>query len=223
MSRRRACAVAVLALIVLTPHTSHAQGRGAYPPATTNPLTLRGFGDAGITVFSATNSFKAVFGQATGPLFGGGVELGFSNHLFISVAASRFRRTGHRVFVSQGQIFDLNEPTTITITPLEITAGYRYSRFTEIVPYVGGGAGWHKYAETSAHSTDADEMHSTFAGYQVMGGAEVPLRTWIALAAEAQFASVPHALGKETTGVSNVYNEHDLGGFTVRMKLVVGR
>ncbi len=234
MSRVHAYGAAVLALIVLTPSASHAQGRGAYPPSSTTPqLTFRGFGDVGVTVFSATQSFKAILGRPAGPLFGGGLELGLPKHLFLSVGASRFRRTGHRVFAFQGKVFDLNEPATITITPLEITAGYRYTgpaqpatrtaAHAKLIPYVGGGVGWHKYTETSAHSTDADDAHATFTGYQVVGGLEMPLQKWMALAAEAQFASVPNALGQDPNGVSSVYNEHDLGGFTVRVKVVVGR
>ena len=234
MSRVRAHGAAVLALIVLTPSSAHAQGRGAYPPpSTTSQLTFRGFGDVGVTVFSATQSFRAILGRPAGPLFGGGVELGLSKHLFVSVAASRFRRTGHRVFAFQGQVFDLNEPATITITPLEITAGYRYTglgqpatraaALAKLIPYVGGGVGWHKYMETSAHSTDADDVHATFTGYQMVGGLEMPLQNWMALAAEAQFASVPNALGQDPNGVSSVYNEHNLGGFTFRVKVAVGR
>ena len=234
MNRGRSHAVAVLLLALLTPAAPHAQvRRPQVPPSTNGQPTFRGFGDAGVTVFSATQSFKAILGRPAGPLFGGGVELGFSNRLFVSVAASRFRRTGHRVFAFQGQVFDLNEPATITITPLEVTAGYRHTRRAQpgaraaapakLIPYVGGGVGFHKYTETSAHSTDADDVHATFTGYHVQGGVEMPVQKWMALAAEAQFASVPNALGKDPNGVSSLYKEHDLGGFTFRMKLVVGR
>ncbi len=234
MSRAQAYCAAVLVLIVLTPSAAPAQGRGAYPPFSTTPqLTFRGFGDVGVTVFSATQSFRAILGRPAGPLFGGGLELGLPKHLFLSVGASRFRRTGHRVFAFQGTVFNLNEPATITVTPLEITVGYRYTgpaqpatraaASTKLIPYVGGGVGWHKYTETSAHSSDADDVHATFAGYQVVGGVETPLQKWMALAAEAQFASVPNALGQDLSGVSNVYDEHNLGGFTIRVKVVVGR
>ena len=230
MSGVRSYAVAVLVL-VLTPAASYGQVRRTQvPPSTKSQLTFRGFGDVGVTVFSATQSFKAILGRPAGPVFGGGVELGLSPHLFVSVAASRFRRTGHRVFAFEGQVFDLNEPATITITPLEITAGYRRAQSgtraaapLKLIPYVGGGGGFYKYSETSPHSTDADDVHATFPAYHVMGGVEIPVQKWMALAAEAQFASVPHALGEDPNGVSSVYNEHDLGGFTFRMKVVVGR
>jgi opacity protein-like surface antigen len=234
VSRGGSYAVAVLVLATLAPAASYAQvRRPQVPPSPIGQLTFRGFGDAGVTVLSATQSFKAILGRPDGPLFGGGVELGLSTHLFVSVAASRFRRTGHRVFAFQGQVFDLNEPATITITPLEITLGYRHTRLAQpgaraaapakLIPYFGGGVGFHKYTETSAHSTDADEVHARFTGYHVLGGLEIPVQKWMALAAEAQFASVPNALGKDPNGVSSVYNEHDLGGFTFRMKVAVGR
>ena len=207
--------IAALALLLVVPATSNAQARD-------NQFTIRGFGDAGITLFTATQSFKAILGKPSGPLFGGGVELGLPRRLFVSVAASRFKRTGHRVFIFEGQVFDLNDPATITVTPLEVTGGYRFAD-SGFVPYAGGGVGWHKYQETSAHSTAADDVNQTFTGYHVVGGAEVPMASWLAAAAEAQWASVPNALGKDPNGVSSTYDEHDLGGLTFRVKVVVGR
>jgi opacity protein-like surface antigen len=209
-------AILVAVLLLLIPVISHAQPRD-------EGFTIRGFGDAGITLFSATQSFKAIFGQRSGPLFGGGVELGLPRHLFVSVAASRFKRTGHRVFVFEGQVFSLDDPATITITPLEVTGGYRFTNGGGLVPYAGGGIGRLKYQETSAHSTAEDDVDRTFTGYHVLGGAEVPLAGWLAAAVEAQWASVPNALGEDPTGVSSTYDEHDLGGFTFRVKIVIGR
>ena len=92
-----------------------------------------------------------------------------------------------------------------------------------MVPYGGGGVGWYRYQETSPNSDDSDNVNATSVGYQVMGGAEIPLSRWFAAAAEAQFASVPKALGNDSSGVASLYNEHNLGGFTVRVKFVVGR
>ena len=225
-------AIVVLALLALTPAASTGQTRQPQParPATNAPLTFRGFGDAGATVFTATQSFTTILGRPSGAVFGGGVELVLPPHLFLSVAASRFSRGGHRVFVFEGQVFDLNVPTTITVTPLEVTIGYRFTRpppragtRRRVVPYAGGGVGWHKYHETSGHSTDTDDVSRTFTGYHVLGGADVPMTKWIAAAAEAQWASVPNALGNDPHAVSSLYNEHNLGGFTFRMKVIVGR
>ena len=224
MTRASSCTLVALALSLCVPAAARAQaGQPQSASSGDSQLAIRGFGDAGVTVFSATQSFKAILGRPSGPLFGGGLEVDLPKHLFVSVAASRFRQVGHRVFVSEGEVFALSDPATITITPLEINAGYRVTQLRGLVPYGGGGAGWYRYQETSAHSSGADDVLETFKGYQVLGGAEVPLGKWLAAAAEAQFASVPKALGNDSTGVSSVYNEHNLGGFTFRVKVLIGR
>src|SRR5438552_413943 len=209
----RASLLTVIALVLLLPAASHAQ----------QPFSIRGFGDAGLTVFTATQSFKAILGKRSGPVFGGGVEIGLPKSLFVSLGASRFRRTGHRVFVFDNQIFNLDVADTITVTPLELAGGYRFRRSGLVIPYAGAGVGWQKYEETSAHSTAADDVKVTHTGYHVLAGAEVPLQKWIAAAVDAQWASVPHALGDAATSVASVYHENDLGGFTLRAKIIVGR
>src|SRR5438093_4965355 len=127
----------LLSLLLLIPASSNAQ------------IAVRGFGDAGFTVFTATQSFKATLGKPSGPVYGGGIEFG-EGQLFLSIGARRFRRTGQRVFVFETQIFRLNVKDTITVTPLDLTFGYRFISLTSarlrraphFVPYVGGGIGW---------------------------------------------------------------------------------
>ena len=203
----------VAALLLLLPASSRAQ----------NQFSIRGFGDVGLTVFTATQSFKAVLGKPSGPVFGGGVEAGLPKHLFLSLAASRFRRTGHRVFVFENQVFNLNVADTITITPLELTGGYRFRSWGRIVPYAGVGIGWLKCEETSAHSTAADDAKTTHTGYHLLGVPRSRSRNGCAGAVDAQWSSVPNGLGDASTGVASVYHEHDLGGFTLRAKIIVGR
>src|SRR4051812_15388077 len=125
--------------------------------ATADAQSVRAFGDAGLEVFSAKNSFKAIFGKPSMPLFGGGLELGVPRRFFISIGAARVHRTGHRVFVFQNQVFTLNEAADVTITPLDVTFGYRF-RSTGLVPYVGAGGGWLRYKETSPHVVAGDSI-----------------------------------------------------------------
>jgi hypothetical protein len=98
----------------------------AVPSSAQNAVTMRGFADAGLTVFTATQSFKAVLGSPTGAVFGGGVEVGLTRNVFVSLAASRFKKTGQRVFVFQNQVFKLNVDDTVAVTPLQVSAGYRF-------------------------------------------------------------------------------------------------
>jgi hypothetical protein len=213
--KRAATVCAAVTFLLALPTLSRAQ----------NAITMRGFADAGLTVFTATQSFDAVLGSAAGPVFGGGLEVGLTRSVFVSVAASRFRRTGQRVFVFQSQVFKLNVSDTISVTPLQVNAGYRFHgrRPRRVVPYVGGGIGWYRFAETSAHSTSADDAKTTNAGYHLLAGAETPIRRWAAAAVDAQWAAVPHSLGESTTSVANLYGEHDLGGFTLRFRIIVGQ
>jgi opacity protein-like surface antigen len=203
-------AIGTLALLLLTPSASFAQ------------ISFRGFGDVGLTVFNATQSFKAILDKPSGPVFGGGVELG-EGQFFLSLGAQRFRRTGHRVFVFENEVFPLNVSDTITVTPLELTGGYRFRASGRFIPYAGVGGSWVKFEETSAQSTEADDVHETHAGYHLLGGVEVPMTGWLAAAVDAQWSSVPNALGNSPSSVASLYDEHDVGGFTLRAKIVVGR
>ena len=195
--------------VLLVPAASHAQ------------VAVRAFADAGFTTFTANQSFKAVLGKPSGFIYGGGVQVE-KQQLFFAVDAQRFRRTGHRVFVFQNQVFTLNVKDTVTVTPLDLTFGYRFGS-RGVIPYAGGGIGWYRYQEQSEHATDADNIQRTSTGYHVVGGAEVPIRRWLGVAVDAQWASVPNALGDSTSSVAAVYGEHDLGGFSIRTKVIVGR
>lgn len=213
----------IVMVLLVVPAAADAQTTGAQSVPSTEQFSIRGFGDAGVTIFTARRSFDAILGRPSGALFGGGVEVGLTSHVFLSVSASRFRRTGHRVFVFQGQVFNLGVPATIAVTPIEITGAYRFSTSHGWIPYTGGGIGFHKYDETSRPAIEGDDVHATYVGYQVLGGLEKGVSKWIAAAVEAQFASVPNALGKDPSGVSNTFDEHNLGGFTLRLKVAVGR
>lgn len=195
----------------------------APPAAAQTEFMFRGFGDVGSTTFAAEKSFNAVLGSETGRVFGGGVEAVLPQRVFVNVRASRFREVGQRVFLFNGEQFDLGIPTTITVTPVELTGGYRFDFGRRLVPYGGAGLGWHRYEETSRFADASENVNERFTGYHVVGGAEVRLVRWIGAAAEVQWATVPDALGDDPNSVSHEFDESDLGGVTFRFKVVVGR
>ncbi len=185
---------------------------------------IRGFADVGSTTFAATESFEAILGTATGVVFGGGVEVVLPKNIFASVRASRFRKTGERVFITEGgERFGLGIPATITVTPIEFTGGYRFDRGWRVVPYAGGGYGRHRLQEASDFATADEDVEESFNGYHVLGGAEFRFSQWIGAAGELQWATVPDALGQDPNGVSNHFDETNLGGLTFRAKVVIGR
>jgi hypothetical protein len=199
----------VLCLLLLLPAAASAQ------------VTVRGFADAGFMAFSATDSFKAILGKSSGPLYGGGIEFG-DRQFFLSLGARRFSREGHRVFVFENQVFTLNVNDKVTVTPVDLTFGYRF-RSHGLVPFAGGGVSWSRFTETSDHATGDENVKHTYHGGHIMGGAEVPLQRWLAAAVDAQWSAVPDDFDEAATSVAKLYDEHDLGGFTVRARIIFGR
>jgi hypothetical protein len=193
-------------------------------------LSIRPFFLASEQSFAATQTFDATFGQHTGPFFGGGVQVVFVDHIVVEVGASRFKKDGERAFLSGGNAFSLGIPLTTTVTPLEITGGYRFlfKSLPRVRPY--GAAGWTRYAykETSdfadpnaappARAVDLDAHHS---GFVANGGVEFRLHRWIGASVDAEYSRVHGILG--TGGVSQQAGEQDLGGVAARVKVIVGR
>jgi hypothetical protein len=185
-------------------------------------VRLRGFADIGARTFMASDSFKSILGSARGFVFGAGIEADLPWRTFVSLRASRFSKTGERLFLFNYEEFSLGIPTTITVTPIELTGGYRHDEGRRIVPYAGLGIGWHGYRETSDFSGWQDNVKQRFVGFHLLGGAQLRLTRWIGAAGELQWATVPDALGEDPNGVSREFREDNLGGTTFRLKLVIG-
>ena len=187
-------------------------------------LEVHGFFDVGAMRFSASDSFDAVFGSPVGVVFGGGGGVVLPQKIFIDVRASRFKKDGQRVFVNDGEVFPLGITNTVTIRPVEVSAGYRFGRAADSVrPYAGGGISWYRYEETDQFAASDDSVDDTFNGFHFLGGAEFRVSKWLGVAGEAAWASVPDALGQDSNGVGTAFDETDLGGVTFRAKVVIGR
>jgi opacity protein-like surface antigen len=222
------CAAVALLFVLAGAAEAMAQARPqpSRPPAAPQRPTMsaRVFGDVGFTTFTAKDSFEATLGSAAGAMFGGGGEVVLPQRIFFGVRVARFTADGERVFVNNGQVFPLGIPMTVSVTPILLTAGYRFGRpGATLYPYVGGGIGWHKYEETSEFAGEGEDVNETFIGYHVVGGAEYRLARLFGIAGEAQWAGVPEALGQSPSSAATAFGESDLGGFTVRIKLVIGR
>ena len=195
----------------------------AAPAQAQGRLEVRGFADLGVTTFSAAESFTAVLGSNRGIVVGGGAEVGYPTGVFGGIRVSRFSQAGERVFVFEGERFPLGVPATVRVMPVVFSAGYRFRRWPRVTPYGGGGIGLHRYTETSDVAADGENVDEWFTGYHVLGGVEFRLSRLVAAAGEADWATVPDALGGDPGGVSAAFDEHDLGGVTIRVKIVLGR
>jgi hypothetical protein len=184
-------------------------------------VALRAFGQAGLRTFTAHHSFEAILGEPRGPIFGGGLQLRFRPGLFIQAGLERFRKTGQRVFVLDGSVFPLGIPDTITIDAIGLSAGYRLPLKGGVLPYTGGGISMYRLREVSRFDDPAERVRVRKVGYHALGGAEFRTTRWLAIAGELTYSIMPHALG--TTGVSAEFGEHDLGGWQLQVKVLVGR
>jgi outer membrane protein W len=187
------------------------------PPA----LSIRPFVFGTIQSFAATDTFDAVFGQSYDPFFGGGVQVVIHDRFVVELGASRFKQTGERAFISNGQSFSLGIPLTATIVPFEVTGGYRFKLSPRVRPYVAAGFGTYKYTETSSFSEAGEDVDVRHGGFVVNGGADFRLHAWISIGADVQYTHVPGILG--SGGISKQAAEDDLGGVAARFKLIVGR
>jgi len=216
------------ALLLLSGRAEAQTQRPAPRPAATRPadtgFRLRGFGEAGLRLFAASETFKAVLGSASGPIFGGGVEALWGRHLGVSVDVGRYQAIGERVFVSNGEVFQLGLETNVSVVPIAVTASYRFPRpRSAVTPFVGGGLNWHRYTETSAFAAAGEDVSATFTGFHAVGGAEWRVSRLVAVGGIGRWLSVRDALGAEPTSVAAAFGEHDLGGFEAKVRLIIGR
>jgi hypothetical protein len=89
------------------------------------------------------------------------------------------------------------------------------------VPYIGGGVGRLGYKESSSIGGETEEIDESFTSYHVAGGVDFRLARWLGAGVEAAYRWVPDALGE--AGVSAEFGDDDLGGPTIRVRVIVGR
>ena len=204
------------------PPPANSATRTAAPQRRSEPrVGVRGFAQAGYSMLRAQESFEAVLGSARARFYGAGAQIRFANGLFAQGTWERFQETGERVFVFEQTVYPLGIPNTITITPLSFTGGYRFGARRRLVPYVHGGYTTFRYEEATPYADGDGEFNERFDGYVAGGGVEFRVTRWIAAASEAQYTTVPDALGNG--GVSALFGEPDLGGFQLQIKVLVGR
>jgi hypothetical protein len=220
--------------------------RPAPRPGAEPAVRIQGFGEFGYMGFTASETFNAVLQRSGGLLFGGGARVTHRRGVFAQLGVSRFSGEGERAFVFNNEVFRLGIPLTVTVTPIEVTGGYRFlprpprpgakparpvpartgaarrsPRALRPVPYVGGGLGRVLYAETSEFATAQDNVSESFTSYHVLGGVDVPVSRWLGIGAEVKYRWVPDALG--TGGLSQAFGETDLGGPALTARVTIGR
>jgi len=169
---------------------------------------------------TASKSFDAALDTSHLTALGGGADVvDLWKHLFARVSVTHVSKDGSRAFFDGSQAVSLGIPLTVSMTPVEIGGGWRFSGApaARLTPYAGGGVVIVSYKETSQFADPSENFSGSFTGYNVFGGAEYSITKWLVAAGEAQFRSVPNALGDNPNSLSQAFNETDLGGFTLRI------
>jgi len=230
MTRHLAPALVAISLFAYTGVTpAYAQAKpqpraSTAKPAPSRSVSIGGYATFGFISFTATESFDAILGTTSGPIFGGGARVGLPwGGLFADIGAWRFHDEGERAFVFEDEVVPLGIPVDITVTPIEISGGWRFRirSLPKLSPYVAGGLTAMRYQESSVGSTADEDADETFSGYHLLGGAEYKITKWLGVAGEASWTTVPDAIGE--SGVSAAFDETDLGGTTFRFKITIGR
>lgn len=201
----------------------------ALPPPTEPLFALQGFFSFDWLSLTAKDSFDAIIGSSSVTSLGGGAQVTHRSGIVGRVQASYSSDNGERAFIFNNDVIPLGIPTTIKMTPIDVSAGYRFfvrrsdqtSWFHRVAPYGGGGVGVLRYKETADFANEGDDVDERFTSYNAFGGLEVSVWRFIGARVEVHSRWVPDAIGD--AGVSEAFDETDLGGVGVRIHVTVGR
>jgi len=212
------------------PFATPSYAQGLSQPATANGtrrfhgFDLGGYATVGNISFTAERSFETILHKSSGLIFGGGARLGLPwGGLYLDVGAWHYRDKGERAFLFNNTVVRLGVPVDVAITPLELSAGWRFRipRLPQLIPYAAAGVTALSYRETSSFTRTGEDVDELFRGYHFLGGVEYKALPWLGWAFETAVTTVPDAIGE--AGVSAAFNEHSLGGTTIRFKMTIGR
>ncbi|MEO7158415.1 MAG: hypothetical protein ABI039_12680, partial [Vicinamibacterales bacterium] len=116
MARRLLASGAAIAMLA-SPALVFAQAKRRPRPAAARPsqgVEIGGYAMFGRINFTAVESFDAIVGGSSGPIFGGGVRIS-EGRAFLDVGAWQYAADGERVFVAGNTVFPLGIPVDVTV------------------------------------------------------------------------------------------------------------
>jgi len=170
----------------------------------------------------AKDSAKAVFdGSSGGFIFGGAVRMGLGRSFGLSLGARYFSKEGQRVFVATpgGEVFPLGHPLKIKTIPYALVGTYRILPDSKLVPYVGAGIGITSFKEETTVGGVTENDSSSKFSFHALGGVELAGGP-VGFGLELRWFTAPDSVG--IAGVSAVYGEKDVGGFSLSAKVIFG-
>lgn len=183
-------------------------------------ISIRGYGSYGSSSLTSSESFDAVTGSSRDAGFGGGVTAsGLWRGIFLDAGVSQLKMRGERLFVDGTDVYRLGIPLTVTLTPVDVAAGWRFHR-GRLSPFVGGGISSISYKESGEFAEAGDDVSRREIGPLLLAGVDVRVIKLVHVGGEFRYRSVK---GLGEGGVSQVFGEDALGGMSVALRLSVGR
>lgn len=231
---RRRWLPSALIFVVLAPAaaaTLHAQTRRPpprraprpAPPPAQRGIGIRGYVISGTTALAAEKTFEAVAGTRRRSSFGGGVQVtDIWKGVFADVSASRLSLSGQRVFVDGGRVFKLGIPLEVTMRPFDVAGGWRLRLLRgRILPYAGAGMTLLRYEERSDFAGSGEDVSETKAGPLVLAGVDARIWRFVSAGGDLRWRRVRKILGEG--GVSDLFDEDDVGGVGASLRISIGR
>ena len=175
--------------------------------------------DGGLrTMSNSPDTEKAIFGDDPGLGFGLGFSYDHGTRWRFGVEGRLINRDGERAFAADrnSEAFRLGHPLTLRLTEGLASVSYRFGKMGPISPYVGIGGGvvsWDEESDTAGLVEQADGTSGLFEGRVGVESQKGAFRFGV----EAGMTFAPNAIGEG--GVSKVYEETDLGGFFVVLRI----
>ena len=191
-------------------------------PASAQSVGIRGYATFGVAQLAAKDTFEAVADTSQQPVYGGGVQVtNIWKGVFADLGVAQIQAIdGERVFVDDGEVFELNIPLEVKMRPLDIAAGWRFA-FGRLSPYVGAGVTFFKYEETAEGNDPDENVDESKSGPLFLGGVDVSILSWLHAGGEIRYRQVPDILG--LGGVSAEFDEDNAGGLTAAVRISIGR
>jgi len=185
-------------------------------------LGIRGYVLFGVAQLAAKDTFEALADTSQQPVFGGGIQV---THIwrgvFADVGSSQIQTIdGERVFVDEGEVFELGIPLEVKMRPLDIAGGWRLE-FGRVSPYVGAGVTFFRYEESSEDADVGENVEENKTGPLFLGGVDVAIVSWLHAGGEIRYRQVTGILGEG--GVSAEFGEDNAGGLSAAVRISIGR
>ena len=179
--------------------------------------------DAGLRSMSnSPDTEKAIFDSRFGFGAGLGVSLDHGSRFRFGLDLRRVVRSGERAFAADrtSPAFQLGHPLDFTMNQAMATASYRFSKLGPVRPYLTAGAGVASWKEESNVAGLVESASGTSALFEGRLGVERQ-RGRARFALEGGITFIPNAVG--VGGISQIYEEKDLGGLFVVAKIGFSR